>query len=374
MRSLITILNFLLILLLCGTSFSQIDVRIELLNPNIEIFFLTDFDINSPATGPVIFQIILTNSYSDTTVQLFFVLETQSFGELSNGSTELFPLAPGITTITNRDLFSNSGDFQLTDYQVNSEAEDFLASILATGKLPSDTYVFRVEVTGAPKPDPIKLVITNPNTVDLVAPGYAAGRGIEDCQESFTALPQFQWESDMKRYRIIIAEARADEDPESLLIPDTQSNFVRDFILADAVGEFDFSFDPTTIPSTSFQYPASGTILILRPGRTYYWRIIAFTATSMGLLETESEIFCFRIADLEGSQPRSSEDAVLINLLLSLGINKEDLFGESGPLAGYHYSDPGIYFNENRITLVELIRKINELRSKFSGNWDVADQ
>lgn len=390
MKSLLKISTPLLILILWGTSFAQIGVRVDLLNQNIETFFLSDFDINSPATGPIIFRITLTNNYFQASmVQLFFKLETTRFGELSSGSSNPFLLAPGMTTITNRDLFTDAGVYRLVEYRVNTQAEDFLKSFLATGKLPSDTYELRVQVSeisggqGSSDSDEVQLNIRNPNTVDLVSPG-AVGRGIEDGPEIYAANPLFQWESDMKRFVLVVAEARPGEDPESVL--NQNPRFIRKFVLADAVsfGDISAGFEnlscnlsidssvPTEVrTTTSFQYPSSGTVLTFQPGKTYYWRVFGITITSSGPECVESEIFSFRIADLGRSRPSNTQEAVLINLLNSLGINTDELFGENGELEGYHYVGREIFYNGQQVSFVEFIRKINGLRPKFSGNWKV---
>ncbi|MFQ5823079.1 MAG: hypothetical protein ACE5JB_03390 [bacterium] len=373
MKSYLKILTFLLFFLITEISFAQqIIIQTVQVNENLEIFFLNDIDILSPSSGPIIFRIILENQYPGTRdVQLLFTIKSENFGILLNGSTNSFPLSPGITELTNRDLFKESGNYSLQSTNISSAAERLKDSILSTGKLPTDTYDFRTEVidltsgSNESHSDQFRVRITNPNKLDLIYPGHPADRQIEDCVEIYTNLPQFRWESDMRRFRVIIAEARPREDPESVL--NQEPRFERLFAISS-----DRTLDATsneseladeTIPSTSFQYPSTGEILTLRPGRTYYWRVLGQVETSSGTFEIKSEIYCFRIGKLDQLGVGNEQlEFVLRNLL---GSEYDRLFGEGGELEGYH--SRRIVLNGKEITLAELLKRLNQLTSKFSG-------
>ncbi|MFQ6113668.1 MAG: hypothetical protein ACE5NG_06205 [bacterium] len=374
MKSHFIIFTLCLFLIIFGSAYAQIEVVTEAVNQNLEAFFLNDFDINRPASGIEIFRIRITNYFSETcSIRLTLTVLSDRFGELARGTTNQFDVLPGplIPPITNRDLFSRAGKYRLEDYRLNPVSETLLKDILSTGRLPSDAYTFRVGVTGLTcepgqvESDQFQIVITNPKKLDLIFPGHPATGRREDCPEIFTNLPQFRWESDMRKFRVIIAEARPGEDPESVL--NQEPRFVRIFAItndrASSVfpDEFAVAERIEIIPSTSFQYPSSGEILTLRPGRTYYWRVIGLVQTSSGIKELESEIYCFRIARLEQGSKKQLE-FILRSLL---GSDYDSLFGEGGELEGYHGTR--IILDGEEITVVELLKKLNKLKSSYSG-------
>ncbi|MFQ5864206.1 MAG: hypothetical protein ACE5IW_03150 [bacterium] len=376
MKSHFGIVALCLFLTMLSSAIAQIEVVTEVVNQNLEAFFLNDFDINRPASGIEVFRVRITNNFAQPCrIQLRLLVSSEKFGELATGETDGFDVPPGqlIPPITNRDLFSNSSQYRLVDYRMNPASRRLLQDMLATGRLPSDAYTFRVTVAdftcepGQTESEQFQIVITNPSALDLIFPGHPATGRRRDCPEIFTNLPQFRWESDMRRFRVIIAEARPGEDPESVL--NQEPRFVRIFAIGGgrSLGAFpnesEFGERTEIIPSTSFQYPASGEILTLRPGRTYYWRVIGLVQTSSGIRQLESEIYCFRIARLgELGMGNPQLRFILRNLL---GADYDRLFGEGGELEGYHATR--VVFNDQEITLVELLKKLNNLKTDFSG-------
>jgi len=336
----------------------------------LEIFFLKDFDINSPGSGPPIFFIDIQNSGGETDIILSLGLDSRRSGQLSDGETGRITLQTGRLTLSNNNLFSNSDPYRLVRYQIaDAVVDELLKDILATGKLPTDVYTFRVDVRNALNQpldnDILEIRVSNPKKLDLIFPGSSASGNSEDCPEIFTPLPQFRWESDMRRFRVVIAEARPGEDPESAL--NQEPRFLRLFIIGDPAS---VNLIPGQVaerieflPSTSFQYPPSGEILTLRPGRTYYWRVVGVVNTSSGDLGEESEIYCFRIASLDDMAGRRQQlEFILRNIL---GADFDKVFGQSGELA--EYQPTRITLNGQAVTLADLIAQLKGISETYKG-------
>ena len=349
---------------------AQPTVTFQLVNNSLEIFFLKDFDINSPASGPPIFLLDVRNDGTlrdgilNSRVVLELSVSSRKFGQLSSGRTRPFTLLPNQSLrLNNNNLFSNNDSHRLFDYRVADDlVKKLLQDILATGKLPSDVYTFDVRISDETQPQQpfdsgfIEIRVSNPKKLDLIFPGSPVSGRSEDCPEIFTNLPQFRWESDMRRFQVIVAEARPGEDPESALNQDPR--FVKNFAIGNIV---EAGFDP--LPSTSFQYPPTDTRLTLRPGVTYYWRVLGIVNTSGGDFQDQSEIYCFRLASLDDLAGRRQQLEFLLRNILGSDFDK--IFGEGGELADYQPSR--ITVNGQAVTLADLIAQLKDISAAYKG-------
>jgi len=354
----------------------DVEVNAITVRGGLEAFFLQDFDISAPGTGPVIFRLEINNR-TETTISIRLRMEVASErkGPLSSGQTETFELPPGmlVPMLTNNDLFTNSGPYRLTEYQVEENVvSDLLSDVLSTGKLPSDVYRFSIvaivqngEIQGGS--DQFDIRVTNPSKLDLIFPGSVATGNPDEALEIFTNLPQFRWETDLRLCQVIVAEGRPGEDPESAL--NQEPRFVRNFYIqiGTTLGVVpDFPELPGRIevlPAPTFQYPASGTVLTLRPGRHYYWRVTGFIQSSSGAIPLDSEIFSFRIADLASVASGSQKFNALMRALL--GSDYDAVFGEGGELEGF--LPKRMSFEGKDVTAVELLTRLRKLRNSYSG-------
>lgn len=375
-------LSFIRAFLFCGLVWTSpllaqdVDVNAFTVRGGLEAFFLQDFDISAPGTGPVIFRLEINNrTEGPVSIRLRMEVSSERKGPLSSGQTELFELPPGmlVPMLTNNDLFTNSGPYRLTEYQVEENiVSDLLSDVLSTGKLPSDIYRFSVvavvqngEISG--DSDQFDIRVTNPGKLDLVFPGSVATGNPEEALQIFTNLPQFRMETDLRLLRVIVAEGRPGEDPESAL--NQEPRFVRNFYIQNgaALGVVpDFPELPGRIevlPAPTFQYPASGTVLALRPGRFYYWRAIGFIQSSSGAIPLESEIFVFRIADLASLGSGSQQFNAVMRALL--GSDYDSVFGEGGELEGYLPKRMSLEGKD--ITPTEILTRLQKLRNSYSG-------
>jgi len=368
-------LLLLMMLLPGGQLLAQGGIRVEsglLSNTGLDVFFLKDFDINRPGTGPPIFFVNIENLGGARTVFMELMVSSRRRGNLSRGRTGEFTLAPGqLVNLTSNDIFSNRGIYRLRDYQIDDAAvKGLLADILARGKLPSDIYTFNVVVFdvagGQQDSDVFDLRVSNPRKLDLIFPGAPATGKLGDCPVVFSGLPQFRWESDMRLFRVIVAPLRRGEDPESAL--NNEPRFTRVFVLqgkqkSGLLGGLPFSDRVETIPNTSFQFPPSGEVLTFRPGRTYVWRVIGIINTSSGPIQAESEIYCFRIANVDNMNSGMEQLSVLLRNLL--GADFEKLFGEGGELEGFR--PKRLRFEGKDVTASDLLVRMRKLRDSYRG-------
>ncbi len=377
MRTLAKGLSLLLLLLVCvSVTFAQVQVMTRPLTNTLEVFFLKDFDINSPASSRPIFFIDLINDSQAREVILVSIVQSREHGQLSRGETIPFSLmASERLTISSSQLFSNSGPYRFNNFSIADDVVDDLSEdILATGKLPTDIYTFETIVIDVNNrttldDDSFEIRISNPTTLDLIGPGSPATGRSDDCAIAFSNLPQFRWASNMSRFRVIVAEWKPVEDPESAL--NQEPRFTRIFVLQNnrsinliEIGK-DLGFNDRVelIPTTSFTYPSSGVSLVLRPGKTYVWRVIGLVSTSSGPTSIANEIYCFRIPKLDELGNYMQQFESILRPLL--GSDYEKLFGSGGEFSGY--KPKRILLDGKEVTLIEILTKLQKLTSKYQG-------
>ncbi len=305
MKTLAKGMSLFLFLLVCvSVTFAQVQIVTRPLTNTLEVFFLKDFDINSPASSRPIFFIDLINDSQAREVILVSIVQSREHGQLSRGETIPFSLmASERLTISSSQLFSNSGPYRFNNFSIADDVVDeLLQNILDTGRLSTGIYSFETIVKDVVNrttldDDSFEIRISNPTTLDLIGPGSRATGRSDDCAIVFSNLPQFRWASNMTRFRVIVAEWKPGEDPESAL--NQEPRFTRIFLLqnsrnANLVGK-DLGFDDRVevIPSTAFTYPSSGESLVLRPGNAYVWRVIGLVSTSSGPTSVANEVYCF---------------------------------------------------------------------------------
>ena len=376
MRTLAKGLSLLLLLLVyVSVTFAQVQVMTRPLTNTLEVFFLKDFDINSPASSRPIFFIDLINDSQAREVILVSIVQSREHGQLSRGETIPFSLmASERLTISSSQLFSNSGPYRFNNFSIAEDvADELLQNILDTGRLSTGIYSFETIVKDVNRNtldrDSFEIRISNPTTLDLIGPGSRATGRSDNCAIAFSSLPQLRWASNMSRFRVIVAEWKPGEDPESAL--NQEPRFTRIFVLQNSrsinlieIGK-DLGFNDRVelIPSTTFTYPSSGESLVLRPGNAYVWRVIGLVSTSSGPTSITNEIYCFRIPRLDelGSYVQQFESF----LRPLLGSDYEKLFGSGGEFSGY--KPKRIVLDGKEVTLIEILTKLQKLTSKYQG-------
>lgn len=367
-----------------GQAQAQISVQANLINRNLEVFFISGLDVNSGRNQPEFFEIMINvgnlQPPADHSIVLSLEILKDGVPLYTGAQTDEFEVrsGQGLLRLTNRDLFS-TGPYGLAEAGSISDAgEDLVKNILARGKLPTGQYIIAVQltdrteglVTPSTSSDQFSFLISNPRKLDLIGPGRPAGRR-DDCEQIFVTVPQFHWKSDFNAFRVVIAEAKPGEDPESSL--NQEPRFVKEFYVNRDNSFFSISNDirdsffegrtPEVLPLTSFQYPSSGESLVFRPGKTYYWRVIAFVFSTSGSIPFESEVFCFRIARFD--QVGGGMEQYEFILRKFLGADYDDIFGEGGELEDYR--PKRMVFNGGEVTLPDLLQRMRKLSEKYSG-------
>jgi hypothetical protein len=387
----VTLFIVALLIICVGSSFSQVHFNALLLTPDIKTFFLKDL---TSATSTIdIFRIeLINNSGVPQPCILEIKIEKGEAKELiGQGETESFSLLPtgvipapgsgGITSpaiITNTNLFSDlesyfsiKGGFNITS--VGNELQNF---ILSTGRLPSDLYLFT-----------LKLITTSPVTpmdehvlqLDLRTKGTASVTLLSPGSEEFnpaleisTIFPNFQWDSGLDKFKLIVGERLdtmpgiADLDPEEILT--TRTVIDKTLQKPDETGAVDPGAE--RIDGNSYQYTGA----LLQFGRTYYYQIIGLQATSSGGGEEEipSEIWAFKIKDIAGELAGGVSTEILLNSLAmipGLDLALSGLFEEGGELYGL---SPGtITIGGSNVTFAELAAYLAKLKNDGKSSFNI---
>lgn len=175
-------------------------------------------------------------------------------------------------TITNLD-FGNS--ITIRNFKVTSEARNkIIEPALASGKIPSGTYTFDinvedVNVVGAKSTKTFVLNIESPSQIELRSPREG---------EVTNEFPFFEWSYDGQEVELTINEK-----------PPTMSR-------EEAIGRLPIVFKHVYISANSFQYPPSGE-RPLQKGKTYVWRVVGKVRAASGYQNIESPLSLFKIED-----------------------------------------------------------------------------
>lgn len=341
-----------LILVLMSTSWAQITIDAGLYNEDIKQFFISDLDLTQKGTGPLIFWIRFQNSQqaaSSVNLGLTFIFEDRFTGQVSEilrGQSRPFDVPAAGLSLTNRDVFSGSGNYGLEDYRFDDEsAGDILNYILSSGKLPAGRYAFLFKIFNSQNntqldDTEVSFTISDQISIDLISPGEKAD--ISNVIENYTKLPHFRWESNAVKFRLRVCEKMpGNNSPEEVM-----NNVPR--------------FEGIIENQKFIQYPVVGAFP-LEIGRIYFWQITALIATSNTTIEYPSEIWGFKIADIQEGVNNSTHVQVLNYLKILLGDeNYDQIFGENGALKNYQAT--GIVLkNGVRINMQELNKLLNAL-------------
>jgi len=310
---------------------------------NFEIFYLADFDFNNGMNNPDIFEYQLSYTPNDgdgtpgsgtpITIKIEFemIADVPSLG-LDNRRIFYVLTKPfdfnGEVKISSRDLDMNMDNIYYergepvtglgadeTDIMPEGEFEGIKQSVMATGKLPAGSYIFRFGILGLDNNvlyrEHQAITVSNPTTLNIVSPGGA----LEDGFEVYTLFPLFQWESPDFMwnedncpecgYFIRVAEynstihssiEEALTDISNLPYPDYGGYFRLPIVPV-------VSFGTTQLYTTdnSFQYPLTGA-KPLENGKTYVWQIKKRYPTTSGVETVDSDIFAFTIPSLGGEE------------------------------------------------------------------------
>lgn len=347
------------------SAFAQnVDLNAYLLNREIKVLFLSDFNFTGRASsGGDIFAIdIINRSTTPQSVRVGLQVLWDGFdgGPIAEGITEPIVLQPLETIhITNQNLFSASGRFSMQDYSIDAAAENLKDTILRTGKLPAGIYSFVLQLLPETsntilKHQQIDISISNPTTLYLQSPGGPAEMAV---QNIFSPFPMFRWISDMDRFRLIVAELLPGSgqraDPQEVI--ENRVILTKELLVDPTLSKAEPGAE--TIPSHSYAYPGAGG-WALQPGKIYYWQLIGLARSAGQQVELPSEIWSFRLANM-GEGSTSSQ---LMHLLSLLPLGDLDLFGPDGVLA--EYEPTGTFLvNGQPMSFEEIVQILNGMNS-----------
>ncbi|MCH8928760.1 MAG: hypothetical protein IIB39_08615 [Candidatus Marinimicrobia bacterium] len=340
-------------------SFGQVTVRVdEQISPdNIVIFYVGDFDLKDASSNPLIFQYrISADAYPVEVVMRLQMNATVPSLSLSNEQI-LFALTDPFTitapiTISNRvidesteeiiDEAGNVVNFSVArTEQLDAGTQDELVdAVTRSGKLPAGVYTFELLVTSTDASDPSTIYsfenpkiieISNPTTLDLIAPGGSLSEELE----IFTLFPIFQWESQGCEYFIRLSEY----DPTVHSSVEEALNDISNLPFPDDGGYFGGD-DGEGLQSTTLQYPLTGA-KELEYGKYYAWSVRKICETTAGPEIRNSDIYVFRVANLAGDADAGPAaggvitDPVISALQTIIGDAFDGLFSGDGELAGF---------------------------------------
>lgn len=342
---------------------------------DVQTFMLSDFNFSGRGTSATrLFTLEIRNWTTEPRgCELEIQIIAASQGLLAGGRTKSFiveEMGKPPIIITNQNLFGEAHRFRLQNYQIEAAGNELSSILLATGRLPSDSYIFRfilyeLDSGMSPEQAEISFFLTNPNTLDLISPGSVANSADEGL--IYTPYPLFRWESDMNVFKLIIAErlpdAQDDLSPEEIM----QQRVIFERILT--LGQREILSDMPqgeTVPSTLYQYPVAGARL-LEDGKTYYWQIIGLVKSSGAPLEFPSEIWKFRVIGSDPAQRLTPLQQQILNLVRELD---SSLLIPAGDLHGFIPTETvtknGVQLGDEEI--------INVLSKMVNGDIELLDK
>lgn len=357
----------LIALIFCqNQSFAQsVTIDAKLLNPDIKIFMLSDFNFTGHGTSTAdFFTLTITNTTNlRQNCILKMRIRSQNYGELASGQTNPFTLAPAeIIQITNSNLFSQAQRFSLEDYNIEDAGKDLTDRVLTAGALPSDIYYFDFDLeqnSGLKSESFLEIDVSNTKTLDLISPGANVDRG--EIAPIFSTLPLFSWQSNIDRFELTIAEKLAgvpeNVDPEQVL----QGRIIFKKILQIGSGASAPVDGAIVIPTTTFQYPVSADFPLER-GKTYYWQLKGIVKTASETLYLPSEIWGFKIQKMEGTLLTPEQQQIHDILSTLLGEDFNMFFEAGGDLDGFNPTGY-ITINGKKISISDLRALLAKLHS-----------
>jgi len=293
---------------------------------NFEIYYLLDFDFNNGRNNPDMFSYSLSYTPNDPQgapikIKLEFEwLATVPSLNLTNSQIVYMLSNPfdfkGEVVLTTKDFDQNMRNLYYTDgrqvpisiTEFKQNVERLKAVIMATGKLPAGSYIFKLNIMNESgsvlKSQTQEIGVSNPSTLELISPGGTLDQNLEIA----TTFPQFQWESidfmwssancPTCGYSIRIAEY----DPAKHSSVEEALHDRANLPYPDNGGEFRLPSQAVTsragvglyTAGTIFQYPMTGA-KPLEAGKTYVWQIKKTYPTTSGPETISSQIFAFTI-------------------------------------------------------------------------------
>ncbi len=406
MRKIHLIYSLILILFIIGITSLQagfLELRTNYFY-NFETYFISDFDFDEGSNNPDIFSYTL--SYSEATegegpieikIEFQMIANIPALG-LNNDRVFYIKTDPfeflGEITLTSRDIDLNIDNIYYTGGPNIGESvdlggveeSDFISEemfnniqqvVMSSGKLPAGTYLFDFSILSVNdavlKNQKQMLEISNPTTLDLIAPGGSMGEE----NEIYTLYPQFQWESEALMwnedycpicgYAIRVSEY----DPTRHSSLDEAINDQANLPFPDDGGFYSIEgtlvHGPTNLyqAPSYFQYPSTDAAP-LEQGKQYVWQITKTYPTTSGSRKQESDIYIFSIpimgggAEEEGETGGSDVTQYMQVIEQLVGTERYSNLFVGGPLDGYTPTGTMLLNNTQQVTMDQLTTLVNQ--------------
>ncbi len=256
-------------------------------------------------------------------------------GEYYQGATELITKSFEINSsrsVTNLDI-GRGKPIEDSTFTLDETAKRRIQDIaLSSGSMPAGRYDFHVKVKaeGNVGTDNFSIILSNPATVELLAPA--------DKDPFVNEFPLFQWRGDAPRWSVAVYE----------LLPGQTS-------LEEAISGVPH-LPLTTTGAQVFQYPLGG-VRPLQPGHVYVWFVQGHVAATGG---TE-HIFRSELRSFTVVSARLTTSDLLDQLEQALGPKYRGLFDQIRA-EGLTPSN-AVRLNGSPISTTDLLRLLNQLRS-----------
>lgn len=242
--------------LACPPAGAQPSVTVQTITAPVNTLTVGDIDFLNSSTPRWLFTVTMSTAHPnplDITLRLRVTVVLASgehLGDVISMVTQPIELIQA-RSITNLDL-RNESVMRREDYVVNQASRRRLEELaLPSGMLPAGMYTFLAEAFVDINDQPVgldddEITITNPSTVELLAPF--------DGDQS-NPFPLFQWRGDAPEWTLAVFE----------LMPRHASN-------EEAASGVPHLTATTT--GLSYQYPTSGPgVRALEPGKSYVWYV-----------------------------------------------------------------------------------------------------
>lgn len=329
---------------------AQIEMQADLQDNKISEFFINEIYYSDTGTSPLLFKLAINNATSkelniSIRLTLFFQETGKSKTKIVYGQTGEFKSVPGISVLTNQQLFSKSDKRRLLQLIMNDViVEKINKSIYTTGEIPLGTYEFELSALDASSNKIIQtynLLIerTTPIDIQLKSPGGLVNYG--DIHDTYLPQPLFIWSSDATSFQLKIWKVTSPNESADDIIKN-EPLFV------------------TRTDQTIFQYPISG-VPTLKSGNTYYWQVVATGHTLDGVMDVASEVRGFRLQEFAGGDKERFQYQLSVYLKMLIGDEKyQDYFGDSGSLNQFTATGT-ITRNDSTVNMSALNELINKL-------------
>lgn len=306
---------------------AQLFLDLRILNANMQVFPIGDFNFTGATQATNYFNILIQNN-GNTPINLSLTMVIKYNGtQIATGTSNLFELPANSPqyTLTSQQLSLGTASIpnsngtpqfiELSDYDVDLNAVGGLEDqATQTGTAPSGNYDFILtandnsgNIIDDVDPSNNSINITNPTYILLIIPGNSVNDPI--IVEISTLYPFFQWQTDVPpgsaKYDIFVYQKYPEDistqdvlnHPPMLQVENYPNNFLQ--------------YPTDTSPTGGFV-----TVRPLEAGNVYYWYVRSRIQGPTGDIVIDSDISRFKISDLTQTNYDAQQIIALLQQIL----------------------------------------------------------